>query len=66
MARRGFLNGLIAGGLIGAVVGLIASPQKKPMPKKNFLGKTQQSSMRAKKVISEVKDGINDIKNIWD
>ncbi|MDA8212593.1 MAG: YtxH domain-containing protein [Clostridia bacterium] len=66
MARRGFLNGLLAGGLIGAVVGLVAAPQRKPSPKKGLLGRTKRAGVRAQKVINEVRDGIRDIKNILD
>lgn len=66
MARRGFLNGLLAGGLIGAVVGMIAAPQRKPSPRNGIFGKTKRAGMRAQKVLDEVKDGIKDIKNILD
>ena len=66
MARRGFLNGLLAGGLIGAVVGLIAAPQRKPVANKGLLGKTRRAGARAQKVFSDVRDGLKDIKNILD
>lgn len=66
MARKGFLNGLLAGSLMGAVVGMIASPQRKPMMNKSLFGKTKRAGARAQKVFNEVKDGIKDIKKIMD
>ncbi|MFZ3172295.1 MAG: YtxH domain-containing protein [Carboxydocellales bacterium] len=66
MARRGFLNGLMAGGLIGAVIGLITAPQRKPMHRKDLLGRTKRAGARAQRVFHEVRDGIKDIKNILD
>jgi gas vesicle protein len=58
MARKGFYNGLITGGILGAIFGLIMMPQKKPLSKR-ILGKTKDLT-RASKVIKNVTDTVGD------
>ncbi|MDA8236185.1 MAG: YtxH domain-containing protein [Clostridia bacterium] len=66
MSRRGFLNGLLAGGVIGAAMALFVRPQMKPGPKKGLIAKTRRMSSKAGKVVSEVRDSVRDIKKILD
>ncbi|MHB8171535.1 MAG: hypothetical protein ACYDG6_08330 [Thermincolia bacterium] len=55
MARRGFFNGMLAGGVIGAAMALFIRPQMKPSPKKGLIAKTRRMSSKAGKVVTEVK-----------
>ncbi len=49
--RKGFFNGLLAGGLIGAVVTMFMTPQYK----KEMVQDTRQVKNRARRVIKGVK-----------
>ncbi|HEX3031710.1 MAG TPA: hypothetical protein VHS59_05635 [Bacillota bacterium] len=60
------MNGLLAGGLLGAVLSLIVAPQRKRLANKTLMTKTRQAGSRAQKVVREVRQGIMDIKNILD
>lgn len=59
MARRGFFNGLITGGILGTMIGLLVMPQKKPLSKK-ILGKTKDLA-KASKVIKTVTNTVGDL-----
>ncbi|MHB9095652.1 MAG: hypothetical protein ACYC21_13370 [Eubacteriales bacterium] len=49
--RKGFFNGLLAGGLIGAVVAMFMTPQYK----KEMVQDTRKVKNRARRVIKGVK-----------
>lgn len=63
---RNFWNGLIAGSVLGAIIGLVAVPQLKPSPRRTMLGKTRRVTARAAKMVNDVRDGVKDIRNILD
>ena len=58
--RRGFFNGLLAGGVIGALVGLFVAPQMKPK-KMNWVDQSQNAQAKARKVIKGVRHTMNDL-----
>ncbi|HEX3032200.1 MAG TPA: hypothetical protein VHS59_08165 [Bacillota bacterium] len=66
MNRKNFLQGLLAGGLVGALVGIAATPQRKPEPGPSLLSRTTKAGFRAQKMIKEIRRGLVDIKNILD
>jgi len=66
VARRGFFNGLLTGGVIGAALALFLRPQMKPSPKRGLMAKTKRMGTKAGKVVAEVRDSVRDIKNILD
>lgn len=64
--RKGFWNGVVAGGLIGAVTAMIVRPQKKRAPKKGVLGKLNKVQTKAGRVAREVQSSYQSIKKIID
>ncbi len=61
VGRKSFLNGLFAGGLIGAIIGLLVLPQRKPEYRKKILGKTRTIKHTARKVMKDVSSGIDNL-----
>ncbi len=59
--RKSFLNGLFAGGLIGAILGLFVLPQRQPEYRKKILGKTRTIKNTARKVMKDVSNGIDNL-----
>ncbi len=57
--RRGFLNGLLAGGFIAALVGLFVAPQMKK--RNNWMEQTKQAQSRARRVIKGVRNSMDDL-----
>jgi len=55
--RKGFINGLFAGGLLGAVVTMFVAPQFK---KNDMMQETMQAGHRARRVIKGVKNIADD------
>lgn len=64
--RKGFWNGVMAGGLIGAVAAMMVRPQKKRAPKKGVLGKLNRVQNKAGRVAKEVQSSYKSIKKIID
>lgn len=56
--RRGFFNGLLAGGVIGALMGLFVAPQMKK--RNNWMEQTKQAQSRARKVIKGIRHAMDD------
>lgn len=56
--RRGFFNGLLAGGVIGAMVGLFVAPQMKK--KNNLMEQTKHAQSRARRVIKGIRQVMDD------
>jgi gas vesicle protein len=57
--KKGFFNGLLAGGLIGAFLTMFMSPQKKKETKQ-FLRNSKQVKKGARRVIKGVKNMAED------
>lgn len=57
--RKGFINGLFAGGLIGAVVTMFVAPQFK-REKSDIMQETRQATNRARRVIKGVRNMADD------
>lgn len=54
---RGFMNGVIAGGLIGAAVGMFLLPQiKQNQGMKAMMGRTRKVQGKAGKILKGVED----------
>ncbi|WP_227765890.1 YtxH domain-containing protein [Zhaonella formicivorans] len=60
---KGFWKGLLTGGIIGAIISsnLFMTPQKKKIVSKRIMGKTRRLQSRARKVMKEVSEGVNDL-----
>ncbi|GAW92670.1 YtxH domain-containing protein [Calderihabitans maritimus] len=62
MFFRGFFNGFLTGGIIGALASYLFIPQKKlQVDKKMMMGKSRRLQRRARRVMKEVSDGINEL-----
>lgn len=57
--RKGFINGMFAGGLLGAVVMMFVAPQFKK-DSNNVMQDTMQAGHRARRVIKGVKNMADD------
>lgn len=53
---RGFMNGIIAGGIIGAIAGMYLVPQMNDKKMKQMLGRSRKIQGRAGKILKEVGD----------
>jgi len=53
--RRGFINGILAGGIIGAVVTMFVAPQFKK-DRRELMHDTRQATHKARRVIRGVKN----------
>ena len=59
--RKGFWNGLVAGGLLGATMAWFMSPQMKPGSARRIMGRSRGVGGRARRMLRQVSDGINDL-----
>jgi gas vesicle protein len=61
---RSFFNGLLAGGILGAIAYMFMAPTKKQMISPKMLGKSRKVRKRAERMVAHVSDGVKDISNI--
>lgn len=61
---KGFFNGLLAGGILGAVAYMFMSPSKKQFISPMMMGKSRKVKRRAEKMVNQVSSGVKDISNI--
>lgn len=64
MFKRGFLNGLLTGSVLGALASLFIQPEKKQQlmespTVKRLRGKSRQVEEKAKEVMNDVFDGVS-------
>ena len=57
--RKGFLNGLLAGGIMGAILTMFMSPQRKK-ERKHLMRDSKQVKKGARRVIKGVKNMAED------
>jgi len=62
--KRGFTNGFLAGGILGAIATMFIRPERKPdlmetITPKRLRGKSRQLEERAKDVVEEVSDSVS-------
>lgn len=53
--RKGFLNGMLTGGLLSAILLMFAAPQFKK-ERKQLIGDSKQANSRARRVVKGVKN----------
>lgn len=58
--RRGFINGILTGGIIGALAAMFMAPQLKPYQKK-LVSQSNRVKRQARKSMKGMKSTINDI-----
>lgn len=58
--RRSFWNGLLAGSIVGAAVAWFITPQTKPGAVRRIMGRSRNMGGRARRMLRQVTDGIND------
>lgn len=63
---RGFWNGLLAGGIVGAMAAMFVSPQMKPVQTKTIVKRGKKMQNKAQRVIKQVEGSVRNIKNILD
>ena len=59
--RRGFLSGMIAGGLIGAAIGMMLAPQVSTDTRERIVSGGQGLSRTAQRLFRRSRDGVEDI-----
>lgn len=61
--NRSFFRGILAGSIVGALIGMFSAPQRKPIPEsaKDIMQNTAQMQDRAKKVLKGISKGVSDI-----
>lgn len=57
--RRGFWNGLVAGTVLGTMIGMLLLPQQKPPEVKARDTKGQPIKKRVRRVAKKVSEGVN-------
>lgn len=66
MSRKGFLNGIVTGSIIGAVAAMIFSPQLKPTPQK-VMDKGRKVKARAQRTVNDaLRRGMKEVKDMMD
>ncbi len=58
--RKGFINGLVTGGLLGAIAVMFMSPQLKPL-KKEVLHESKMMNKQARKAVKGVRRALEKI-----
>jgi len=61
--NRSFFRGILAGSIVGTIIGMFSAPQMKPIPEsaKNVMDNTIKMQNRAKKVLKGITKGVSDI-----
>ncbi|MGI6684999.1 MAG: YtxH domain-containing protein [Bacillota bacterium] len=61
--NRSFFRGILAGSILGTLVGMFSAPQRKPMVEsaRNMMDNTRDVQNRAKKVLKGLSKGVSDI-----
>lgn len=61
--NRSFFRGILAGSIVGTLIGMFSAPQMKPMPEaaKTMMDNTMKVQNRAKKVLKGLSKGVSDI-----
>ncbi|ATW23972.1 YtxH domain-containing protein [Candidatus Formimonas warabiya] len=61
--NRSFFRGILAGSIIGTVIGMFSAPQMKPMPEnvRKMMDDPGKIQNRAKKVLKGLSKGVSEI-----
>ncbi|MEL7566402.1 MAG: YtxH domain-containing protein [Dehalobacterium sp.] len=61
--NRSFFRGILAGSIMGTLIGMFSAPQMKPIPEstRNMMNNTIKMQNRAKKVLKGITKGVSDI-----
>lgn len=61
--NRSFFRGVLAGSIMGTLIGMFSSPQRKPLPEsaKDMMNSTLKMQNSAKKVLKGITKGVSDI-----
>lgn len=61
--NRSFFRGILAGSIVGTLIGMFSAPQKKPISENamNVMDNTMKMQNRAKKVLKGLSKGVSDI-----
>ncbi|MCR6546786.1 YtxH domain-containing protein [Dehalobacterium formicoaceticum] len=63
MNNRSFIKGILAGSIIGTVLGMFTAPQRKPFPEsaQKMIGQTQHLQSKAKRVLKGINKGVSEM-----
>jgi gas vesicle protein len=61
--NRSFFRGILAGSILGTLIGMFSAPQRKPIPEsaQNIMDNTRNMQNRAKKVLKGISKGVSEI-----
>ena len=62
--NRSFFRGILAGSIIGTLIGMFSAPQRKPIPesaRNMMMENTRDMQTRAKKVLRGISKGVSEI-----
>ena len=61
--NRSFFRGILAGSIVGTLIGMFSAPQRKLMPETtiNMMDNTMKMQNRAKKVLKGLSKGVSEI-----
>lgn len=64
MNTRGFFNGILAGGVVGAILAMYLKPNKKPISTERIVGKSKRVKVQADKMMDDMSKGVKEISKI--